>query len=317
MKDIRIFCKRRQNKENVMKKGDMPALTMLSILVCLLCMGLSGCGKTENTKEGLVVYTSIYPVYDFTVKLAGEYATVENLVPAGVEPHDFEMGTQDMVKLSEADLLVYSGAGMENWVDKSLETLGGDAPMAVEAGEGISLLTEEDRSDPHVWLNPANAILMLENIKNALCELDSVHADIFEANYEKYKAELVQLDESYKDALAQVSKHDIVVSHASFGYLCAAYGLEQRPIEGLMADSEPDPATMSEIIAFMREKNIQFIFGEELVDNKVVDTIAKETDAVVEILDPIEGISEERMKAGEDYFSIMEKNLSVLKRALE
>lgn len=311
MREIPGFYKRGKDKVHILKKR------LLLLLTCLLGMCLCGCARETDVGKELVVYTTIYPVYDFTVKLAGEYATVENLVPAGVEPHDFEMGAQDMVKLSEADLLVYSGAGMENWVDKSLETLGGDAPKAVEAVKGVSLLMEEDISDPHVWLAPANAVVMLENIKNALCELDSVHAEAYEANYEKYKAELIRLDESYKNTLAKVSRHDIVVSHASFGYLCAAYGLTQRPIEGLMADSEPDPATMSEIITFMKEENIQFIFDEELVDNKVVDTIAKETGAVVEILDPIEGMSEDKMEAGEDYISIMERNLSVLERALQ
>lgn len=313
MKSIFIFGKGLDKR----KRAYSRKCCLLLVLTCLFGTCLSGCGKTDNPKDGLVVYTSIYPVYDFTLKIAGEYATVENLVPAGVEPHDFEMGTQDMVKLTEADLLVYSGAGMENWVDKSLETLGSDAPETVEASEGISLLTEEETEDPHVWLNPENAKIMMENIKNALCDLDSTHAETYEANYEMYKSKLENLDESYKDALAQVSKRDIVVSHASFGYLCDAYGLVQKPIEGLMADSEPDPATMSEIISFMKEKEIQYIFDEELVNNKVVDTIAGETGAVMEILDPIEGLSEERMQAGEDYFSIMEKNLAVLEKALK
>ena len=311
---IHIGKDRGFNKKN--QKNRYRRLAFLTIL-CVLGVCLSGCGKQETRESGLVVYTSIYPVYDFTVKIAGDNATVENLVPAGVEPHDFEMGTQDVVKLSEADMLIYSGAGMENWVDKTLETLGSDAPKAVEASQGISLLSEDETADPHVWLDPTNAVSMMENIKNALCELDSAHADSYEANYEKYKAELMHLNESYRNTLSQVSGHDIVVSHASFGYLCAAYGLTQKPIEGLMADSEPDPATMSEIITFMKENNIRYIFDEELINNKVVDTISGETGAVVEILDPIEGLSEARMEAGEDYFSIMEKNLSVLEKALK
>lgn len=316
MKTMKYIWKRHKWRRQ-MRNGAGSKRCLFLFVLCLSGICLSGCGGSRQPKDGLVVYTSIYPVYDFTVKLAGEYATVENLVPEGVEPHDFEMGTQDMVKLAEADLLVYSGAGMENWVDKSLKTLGGDAPKAVEAAGGIALLEEEGAKDPHVWLDPANAMLMLENIKNALCELDPSHAETFEANYKKYERELSRLDEGYRDALKRVSKRDIVVSHASFGYLCAAYGLTQKPVEGLMADSEPDPAAMSEIILFMKEQDIGFIFDEELVNNKVVDTIAKETGAVVEILDPIEGLSGERIQAGEDYFSVMEKNLSVLEKALQ
>ncbi len=288
----------------------------MGLLVVVLA-GMTGCGKEESDKAGFTVYTSVYPVYDLTVKLAGDVAEVENLVPAGVEPHDFEMGTQDMVKLTEADLLVYCGAGMENWVEQSLKTLGKEAPKSVMASEGVTLLSEEDTEDPHIWLDPKNAVIMLENIKKALCEADPQHEEIYVSNYEKYKEKLLQLDDAYKTAMAQVSRHDIVVSHASFGYLCAAYGLNQTAIEGLMADSEPDPATMTKIISFMKEQNIQFIFDEELVNNKVVDTIAKETGATVEILDPVEGLSQERIDAGEEYFSIMEKNLELLKQALK
>ena len=286
-------------------------------LLAILLVGMTGCGKEQQDKTTFTVYTSVYPVYDLTVKLAGDAAKVENLVPAGVEPHDFEMGTQDMVKLTEADLLVYCGAGMENWVEQALKTLGNEAPKSVMASEGVSLLSEEDTEDPHIWLDPKNAAIMLENIRHALCEADPAHEDVYTANYEKYQEKLMQLDAAYKTALGQVTKHDIVVSHASFGYLCAAYGLKQTAIEGLMADSEPDPATMTKIIAFMKEQEIPYIFDEELVNNKVVDTIAKETGATVAILDPVEGLSQERIDAGEEYFSIMENNLELLKQALK
>ncbi len=314
-----MLWKKTENYEKPVCRENKFLLLFASLLLISVCIFTTGCGEAENNqKEGeLVIYTSVYPVYDFTSKLAGEYAQVVNIVPAGVEPHEFELSTQDMVKLAEADLLVYCGAGMENWIDKTLETLGDGKLTAVEASKGIALLTEEDTCDPHVWLAPENAVIMMENITDALCGLDSAHEDSYRKNFEMYKDKLEKLDSDYEEALSGMAGREIVVSHASFGYLCRAYGLVQIPIDGLMADSEPDPATMGEIINRMKTDGITTVFGEELIDNKVVDTIAAETGARVEILEPIEGLGQERMDAGEDYFSIMEKNLEALKAALQ
>lgn len=296
----------------------MKIMRRIGVLLCL-CMVLlfTGCGA-KNTSEGkLAVYTSVYPVYDFAVKIAGEYANVVSLVPAGVEAHDFELGTKDMAMLSEADVFIYCGAGMEHWVDKTLETIQSDGLIAVEASKGVTLLSAEEQTDPHVWLAPKNAIVMMENIKNALVEADAAHKADYEANFEKYKAQLEALHKEYEDALGAVAKKEIIVAHASFGYLCDAYGLHQTGIEGLMADSEPDPATMKNIIDFIKQQGITTVFAGASESTKVVDTIADETGASLDVLDPIEGISVERQEAGEDYFSIMKKNLEALKKALQ
>ncbi len=289
----------------------------VSVLCVVIMIALTGCGMTADDQDSFVVYTSVYPVYDFTVKIAGSHAKVTNLVPDGAEPHDFELGTKDMAMLSEADVFVYCGAGMEHWVDKTLGSIQNDELVVVEASRGLELLYHEDQTDPHVWLAPENAILMMENIKNALVKADPDNKEDYEANYEVYKDELIKLHEEYESGLANVSKKDIVVAHTSFGYLCQAYGLKQTGIEGLMAHSEPDPATMQEIIQYMKDNNITTVFGEATENSKVVDTIAKETGATVSILNPIGGLSKERQDAGEDYISVMRDNLNALIEALK
>ena len=114
-----------------------------------------------------------------------------------------------------------------------------------------------------------------------------------------------------------MTNKDIIVAHKAFGYLCKAYGLNQIAIEGLMPDSEPDPARMEEIIQLAKKKKINTIFFEELVSPKVANTIAKEIGAKTEVLNPLEGLSEEQVDAGEDYFSVMRTNLKQIKNALE
>ena len=178
-----------------------------------------------------------------------------------------------------------------------------------EAAEAISY-------DPHVWLSPKNAKQEMNNIKEALIEADPDHADAYEQNYETYAAKMDDLDAEYQEKLADTKSKDLIVAHEAFGYLCRDYGLNQVGIEGLSPDSEPDAKRMNEIIAFAKENNVKTIFFEELVSPKVAETIASEIGAKTEVLNPLEGLTDEEISAGEDYFSVMESNLEALTQAL-
>jgi zinc transport system substrate-binding protein len=125
------------------------------------------------------------------------------------------------------------------------------------------------------------------------------------------------LDSAFKEALRSLANKDIVVSHEAYGYLCAAYGLNQVGIMGLSPDSEPDPARMAEIIGFVNANRVKVIFFEELVSPKVAEAIANATGAQTAVLSPIEGLSDAQRAAGDDYFSVMRQNLAALKTALE
>ena len=189
--------------------------------------------------------------------------------------------------------------------------------ITVEASEGVKLIREGKENDPHVWLDPENAKIEIEHIKDAFIEADKDNAEYYNKNYETYSRQLDGLNQEFEETLSQVTNKDIIVAHKAFGYLCKAYGLNQIAIEGLMPDSEPDPARMEEIIQLAKKKEINTIFFEELVSPKVANTIAKEIGAKTEVLNPLEGLSEEQMDAGEDYFSVMRTNLKQIKKALE
>ncbi|HEY0175467.1 MAG TPA: metal ABC transporter substrate-binding protein [Pedobacter sp.] len=282
-------------------------------------------GEQENESEKLNVMVSFYPMYDFVSKVGGEKVSVTGMVPAGNEPHDWEPAASDIAALEEADMFIYNGAGMEHWVDTVLDSLGNKELVTVEASAGIELLgghseegeeDSEEAYDPHVWLNPVNAKKVMLNIKDALVKADPGNAEYFTKNYETYAAEFDELDQKYKDALTGLEKKDIIVAHEAFGYLCKAYGLNQVGIEGLSPDSEPDPARMEEIIEFAKENNVKIIFFEELVSPKVAETIANEVGVETDVLNPLEGLSDEELNAGADYFSVMEENLQRLLNAL-
>lgn len=301
---------------------------LLSVLVITGCGAINSttnsldAGSASNTEHKLTVYTSVYPMFDFTQKIAGDKIILKNLVPAGTEPHEWEPTPSDIADLEKADVLIYNGAGMEPWLDKVLNSINPEKLKTVEASKEVKLLNNTDEAkskgtDPHVWLDPMSAKKEMSAIKDALVSIDPANKDYYEKNYEDNAAQLDQLDQEYKSAVAQFSKKDIVVAHQAFSYLCNAYGLNQVAIEGISADSEPSPARMAEIVEFAREKQLKYIFFEELVSPKVAQTIAQETGAATAVLNPFEGSMDSGQQAGKDYFSVMRDNLKVLKQALQ
>ena len=314
-------------------------INRLSALVCACTLSLSlltGCGTqpadTAANDGRLRVLTSFYPMYDFACKIGGDCIDVTNMVPSGTEPHDWEPSTNDLKNLEKADVFIYNGADMEPWADDLLVSRS-DTLHVVEASENVELRTTDGEHehahehegadhhhgdfDPHVWLDPENAKIEMEAIRDALCAADPENSTVFQSNYEKYAAELDALDAEFREKLAPLPNRTIVVAHEAFGYLCDAYGLTQVGIEGLSPDSEPDPGRMAEVIDFVREHSISTIFFEELVSPKVAEAIASETGAQAKMLSPLEGLSDEQAAAGADYFSVMHDNLAALMEALK
>jgi zinc transport system substrate-binding protein len=306
--------------------------TALTALVISLVLSSCSSGGVKNDDGKITVYTSFFVMYDFASKIGGEKVNVINMVPSGMEPHDWEPSPKDIAGLAEADLFIYSGAGMEGWVEKVLDAVSNKNLIAVETSKGIALQesahshghgeeeTEdghpEDGYDPHVWLNPMNAKIQMKAIKDALVLADAENSDYYEKNYNYYAEKLDELDRKFKEAAKGFSRKEIVVSHAAYGYLCNAYGLEQFALENVTGNSEPTAAKMKEIIDFIRAHDIKVIFYDSLSSSKVVDAVARETGIRTAVLSAIEGLTEEDLKAGKDYFSIMEENLKALSEAL-
>ena len=296
-----------------MKKSNCFCYRILPVALCAAMLG--GCGasaasssaaeSTDSTDRApLKVMASFYPMYDFAQKIGGDKVTVTNMVPAGTEPHDWEPSTTDITNLEDADVFIYSGAGMEHWVDSVLGSLTNQDLDVVQASDGVTLregYEDEDGdvgADPHVWLAPANA-------------------EYYRQNYEQWALECDRLDTEFTEALSALPNKNIVVSHEAFGYLCDAYGLNQVAIEGIEADSEPDPARMAEIEDFVKANHVKVIFSEELVSPKVAQTIADATGAQMQELNPLEGLTDDQIADGQDYFSVMRQNLEELKNALQ
>lgn len=263
---------------------------------------------------------SFYPMYFFASQIGGDKVSVTNITPSGAEPHDYEPSTQDVARIESADVLVLNGS-VEAWGDKEKSALAGSKVTIITAGQGLltKQLTEdgETMSDPHIWLDPILAKQEAHTIAQGLAKADPANADYYAQNEQTLDTKLDQLDSEYKAGLAQCANKNIVTSHAAFAYLSEQYGLNQVAISGLSPDEEPSSAQLAKVADFARANKVKYIFFESLVSPKLSQTIATEVGAQTMVLDPIEGISDEDLAKGADYFSVMRSNLQNLKVALE
>jgi zinc transport system substrate-binding protein len=175
---------------------------------------------------------------------------------------------------------------------------------------------EEHGPDPHFWLDPMRLADLVDAVADALAELDPGRGAIYRANARTYVDELRALDDAYRAGLASCRSRLIVVSHAAFGYLADAYGLRQEAISGISPESEPDPARLAELRLLVEEEGVTTIFTEGLVSPAVAETLAREAGIDTAVLNPLEGLTSRQLQAGEDYASVMRRNLRALEAAL-
>jgi len=289
--------------------------------------------SAEERDGKLLVYASIYPMYDFAQKIGGDKIDLRMMVPPGAEPHDWEPTAKLMAQMEKADVFIYNGVNMEMWADKLVKSISSEKLKVVEASSGVSLIKLEDREegeygkhegeednhgdyDPHVWLDPMRALKQAENIKNAFVAADEENREFYESNFNEFANKLRELDQKYREELKDRKLNEIVVAHAAFGYLADRYGLEQISVSGLTPQEEPSAAKMAQITELVREHGIKYIFFETLTSPKLAKVIANETGAKTAVLNPVGGLTKDEIEEGKGYISIMEDNLEILKKAL-
>lgn len=290
-----------------------------AIFLAILLILLSGCSN-DNVSMGkedkLSVYVSFYPLYYLANEIGKDNINLGSIIPNGVEPHDYEPTIRQIESVGKSDVFVYIGADMEPWSEKVIDTLDKGKTKVVNSSEGIDLIEVNGAVDPHIWLDPMNMNRMALKIKDAFVEKDPDNKAFYEENCEELSKQLISLDEEYKEVLKNKKRNTILVSHEAFGYMAKAYGLKQMPVAGISPNQEPSPKTITKLIDIAKEKNIEYIFLETLASPKTVQIIADEADLDVLVLNPVAGLTKDEIKNGDDYISIMKKNLDNLKKAL-
>ena len=302
----------------------------LAIVSVLAVSCRPGSPRPERSEKIKVVAT-IFPLYDFARNVGRERVEVSLLLPPGVEPHAFEPRPSQVQKIAEAELFIYTGKFMEPWALDVLQGVKRPGLIVVEAGQGIGLMKGgeekdgEDQhghhhpgADPHIWLDFANAVTMVENITRGLIQADPVHRDFYGQNAREYENKLRALDARFKTGLSRCAHREFIHGgHYAFGYLARRYHLEYLSAQGFMPDSEPSPRQLIELARQIRGHNLRYVYYEELIEPRVADILSRETGATLLLLHGAHNVSRDEIGRGVTFLELMENNLRNLKMGLE
>lgn len=296
--------------------------------------------ESQQNKDALSVYTTVYPLQYFTEQIGGEFVDVSSIYPAGANEHSFEPTQKDMMALADADLFFYVGLGLEGFVENAQKTLANEDVKLVATAANI---TEDqlhistghthaeheehddhghgeehahEEHDAHVWLSPVISQQLALTIKDELVAALPEHEAIFNSNYEQLVTDLATLHSDFEAMAAATTKKTFFVSHAAFGYIAGHYGFNQVPVAGLNSQSEPSQKELTAIVDLANKEEIQYIFFEQNVSSKLTEIIQKEVNAETLTLHNLSVLTKEDIQNNEDYFTLMRKNMDVLKQAL-
>ncbi|MEU2992148.1 metal ABC transporter substrate-binding protein [Streptomyces griseoincarnatus] len=322
------------------------ALTAVAALGFGTLTACSSDNAAAGDTDTFDVVASFYPMAFLAERIGGEHVHVTSLTQPGQEPHDLEISARQTAQLEEADAALYL-KGLQPSVDEAigqspiatkidaaeltaLEEHGTEAGHGEEHGDGHEDEDEhghEDEQahedehghdheggDPHIWLDPVKYAEVAEGVGKAFQKADPDHAADYRKNTATLVKDLEALDEKFRTGLANRTTDVFVTSHAAFGYLAERYGLTEEAISGLDPDTEPSGARVKELQKIAKDDGVTTVFYETLVSDKTAKTLAGDTGLKTDVLDPVEGITDH--SRGEDYFQVMEANLTALRTAL-
>lgn len=261
---------------------------------CLtMCLALVGCGQqvkedtssqdTHSPKK-LSVVTTFTVIADIAQNVAGEAADVQSITKAGAEIHEYEPTPQDVVKAQKADLILWNGLNLELWFEKFYHDTSNVPAVVVTQGITPINITEgayKDMPNPHAWMSPSNALIYVENIKNALIKQDPANQEVYTKNAEQYSAKIKAMDAPLRAKLSQIPENQrwLVTSEGAFSYLANDYGLKEAYLWPINAEQQGSPQQVKSLIDTVRTNNIPVVFSESTISDKPAKQVAKETGA--------------------------------------
>lgn len=230
------------------------------------------------------VVTTFTVIQDIAQNVAGDAATVESITKPGAEIHEYEPTPKDIVKAQSADLILWNGLNLERWFERFFQNIK-DKPAVVVA-EGITPLSiyegpYKDAPNPHAWMSPSNALIYVENIKNALVKYDPQNADTYQKNAAAYAEKIKQLDKPLREKLSQIPADQrwLVTSEGAFSYLAKDYDLKEGYLWPINAEQQGTPQQVRKLIDLVKKNHIPVVFSESTVSAKPAQQVAKESGA--------------------------------------
>lgn len=290
------------------------------------CAGASPDGAADESKadgvERVRVGVALYPLEEIVRRVGGDHVEIVHITPPGVNSHDVELSAKTLDELAAADVVFYLGDGFQPRVEDALAQLPG-AVRTVDMldTDGLAMPTatagahSHAADDPHVWLDPANMIVMTRAVRAVLTDelADNAAATAeLAVNADAYAAELASLDDDVQAGLGACETSIVVTSHEAFGHLFGRLGLDHVSITGLDPAEQPSAQVLNDIAAVARAADVTTVFVDATVSTRFAETIASEIGAAVAVLDPVESLSAEAMADGVTYASLQRENLRVL-----
>ncbi|MCF6139270.1 metal ABC transporter substrate-binding protein [Pseudalkalibacillus berkeleyi] len=306
-------------------------LLFVGVLMALLLAACSGDSEAEGGKkdgEKLKVVTTYSILYDMVKNVGGDKVEVHSMVKIGANPHEYDPLPEDVKKTADADAVFYNGLNLEagnSWFEKLLGTTGKDGEDApvFRLSEGVDpkyLTTKgkEGEEDPHAWLDIANGIKYVENIRDGLIEADPDNKETYEKNAEEYISKLEKLHEEAKTSFSKIPKEDrfLITSEGAFKYFSAAYDIQSGYIWEINAENQGTPDQVRQVVDLIREKDVKVLFLETSIDARSMETVSRETGIPIGgkvFTDSIGAPGED----GDSYIKMMEWNINTIREQLE
>jgi zinc transport system substrate-binding protein len=280
----------------------------LSALVAIATLGAAF--AQSPSPEKLQVVTSFLPIQSHTLAIVGDKADVKQLLGKDTGPHDFQLSPADVKTLSDADLLIINGAGIEEWLGELIKKSGNKNLVVVDTSKGIKLVespeeieighdhthvldrehshSHGDGANPHIWLDPVIAKKQAANIADALQKADPSNASAYAENGKVYEAKLATLDSDYRSTLAPLPNKNLVTFHDAFPYLAARYKLNYVGAISEFPEKDPTPKQLAALVDKIRSLKVGVLFAENGYAPGLLKKIAAETGAKVSELDTLE-----------------------------
>lgn len=315
-----------------MRKGAIILIVSVLALLGLFLMSSERSPKVPRDTKRLSVVTTFVPLYVFTKNVAGSAASVENLLPGGVGPHEYAPTPSDVARLGKADVIIKQG-GIDDWVDILIMATTGKDRRIIVAGSGIAPhtgppgitlngqtvvssptlpLVKPTSDDPHVWLDPFLAVREVERIRDGLMAADPTRREVYARNAEVYMLQLLELDHEIRGALGPLTEREFVTFHPAFRYFAYEYELVEVAAIEEVPGEEPSPAQLVRLADEVKKRGVRVIFSEPQFSPRIVETLARDYGLRIATLDPLE--------TGElraDYYEeVMRKNAQAIVEAL-
>lgn len=284
------------------------------VILVLSLLALTGCNiESSITSDKLVIVTTLFPQYDIAKQIVQDKAEVILMLPPGVEAHSYEPTPKDMVTVSHSDLFIYTSDHLESYASSISKSVSKDLNVM-----NLEAVLNVETEDPHFWLNPVEMIKMTKIISAEIISLDPVNKVFYENNTNEYIMKLDKLDKDMQQMFEECTNDTIVFAgHFAFEYFAERYGLNYiTPFESFSANAEASVKKVSELIDYINDNNISVVYFEELVDPKLANMIASETNSETLMLHAAHNISKEEIRNNTSYIDIMYQNLDNLKRGL-